>query len=64
MLVLLCVGAGLSAFVITQRIKLTPVQAVLIPQTSAPVPESNVRFQAAKNERYVYPYSVIPGGWQ
>jgi hypothetical protein len=57
-----CVGAGFGAFVVTQRLKAPDEHSVVIPQTSVPVLKSSQQFQSAKSERYVYPYSVIPGG--
>jgi hypothetical protein len=47
---------------VTQQIKAPANHAERISQTPAPVPEGKLQFRPAKNERYVYPYSVIPGG--
>jgi hypothetical protein len=62
MLSLLCVGACFGAFVVTQQIKAPAEHTILVPQTSAPIIENSQQFQLAKTPRYVYPYSVIPGG--
>jgi hypothetical protein len=61
-LILIGVGACFGAFVATQRIKESASQAVLIPQTPVSLSEGKPQFQPVKNQRYVYPYSVIPGG--
>ncbi len=62
MLTLLGAAACLGGFIVTRQLRTPAEHAVLIPSASTPIPEGSPQFQTAKNPRYVYPYSVIPGG--
>jgi len=62
MLFLLGTGACLFAFIVTQQIKGPTQRAILNPPAAAPAPDWDPQIQPAKSDRFVYPYSVIPGG--
>jgi hypothetical protein len=62
MLCLLGTGACLFAFVFTQQLRGPSEYLLLNPPASVPAFETNLQLRPAKNERFVYPYSVIPGG--
>ena len=64
MLLLLGAVACLASFLVTQQLRSTSERALSAPQTSVPSLDSKQQLQTAKNERFVYPYSVIPGGVQ
>ena len=61
-LFLLGTGSCLLAFIVTQQIR-GPTEHLLV-NGPAPVPRPlpDWQLQPAKNERFIYPYSVIPGG--
>jgi len=56
--------ACLGSFLVTQQLRAPSERALLPSRTPSPALQANRQFQPAKNERYVYPYSVIPGGVQ
>jgi hypothetical protein len=62
LLVLIGVGACIGAFVVNHQIRAPADQAAQFPQAPVFLPEGIPQFQPAKIGRYVYPYSVIPGG--
>jgi hypothetical protein len=64
MLLLLGAAACLASFLVTQQLRSPSERVLLPPQTSAPPLDSKQQLQPEKNERFVYPYSVIPGGVQ
>jgi len=56
-------GAFLASFVLTQQFKTRPGQLLgNQPAFSVPALEAQRKLQPTKNERLVYPYSVIRGG--
>jgi hypothetical protein len=63
-LLLLGAVACLASFLVTQQLRSPSERVLLAPQKSIPPLESKQQLQPAKNERFVYPYSVIPGGVQ
>jgi hypothetical protein len=56
--------ACLASFLVTQQLRSPTERVLLAPQTSVPSLDSKQQLQAAKKERLVYPYSIIPGGVQ
>ncbi len=64
-LILLGVGSALGAFVATRYLRTPPEQVVFSPPSfSDSAVQQSRQFRPSKNPRYVYPYSVIPGGVQ
>lgn len=63
-LVLFLVGASACIlwYLFTEGFRKPPVSVSLTTPPSSAVPDTTPGFQAAKYERVVYPYSVIPGG--
>jgi len=56
-------GACLASFVLTQQFKTRSEQLLRTqPAVPVPAPEAQGKLPPTKNERLIYPYSVIPGG--
>lgn len=62
MLCLLGTGACLLAFIVTQQIRGPGEHLLANRPAPVPLPWPDRQLQPAKNERFIYPYSVIPGG--
>lgn len=59
---LVCAGTFLFGLALANTIRLLRLPAPLKMPISAETPRSIPQFKLAKHERFVYPYSVIPGG--
>jgi len=64
MLLLLGVGSCLGAFLVTHQLRSPSESPVVTQRNPNPALDSSRQLQPAKSDRYVYPYSVIPGGVQ
>ena len=62
LLVLAGTASGLLAFILTQQIRGPVERLPLRPEAPVQGSQSGRYLQPASNERFIYPYSVIPGG--